>query len=198
MGFYYLSSSTGTTISIDNQNIGQFANGQNLSVGTWYHVALVRNGASHILYVNGTQDASFNNDNSFTSAFFVFGSNATSSFINGSLEQARAWNAALSQSEIQAEMFSETVVRTANLWASWPLISNGNDVSGNGRNLIVLGSPSWVEGINVFSAQNITTENASVASVALVVRHVLTANNILNGSPTLASTVIQQLHKNIY
>ncbi|MET8475428.1 LamG-like jellyroll fold domain-containing protein [Streptomyces sp. NPDC006422] len=56
-------------------------------------------------------------------------------WFNGGLAYVRVWSAVLSQADIEAEWASETVVRTADLWADWPLLTDITDVSGNGRNL---------------------------------------------------------------
>ncbi|GAA2673847.1 hypothetical protein GCM10010400_39970 [Streptomyces aculeolatus] len=56
-------------------------------------------------------------------------------WFNGGLAYVRVWSAVLSQSEIEAEWASATIVRTAGVWANWPMLTGITDVSGNGRNL---------------------------------------------------------------
>lgn len=56
-------------------------------------------------------------------------------WFNGCLAYVRVWSAVLSQAEIEAEWASATIVRTSGVWANWPLLTDINDVSGNGRNL---------------------------------------------------------------
>lgn len=67
----------------------------------------------------------------------LFGRSAgdSSEWFNGGLAYVRVWSAVLSQSEIEAEWASATIVRTAGVWADWPLLTGISDVSGNGRNL---------------------------------------------------------------
>lgn len=59
-------------------------------------------------------------------------------FFRGGINRMRFWNVVLTQSELEAEMASATAVKTANLWADYPLAPGAsflNDVSGNARNL---------------------------------------------------------------
>lgn len=54
----------------------------------------------------------------------------------------RVWSAALSPAELTAERASPTPVRTADLWAHWPLTVHTDltDASGNGRHLSATGT----------------------------------------------------------
>lgn len=67
----------------------------------------------------------------------LFGRSASDAteWFNGGLAYVRIWSAVLSQAEIEAEWASATTVRTTDLWADWPLLTDINDVSGNGRHL---------------------------------------------------------------
>lgn len=67
----------------------------------------------------------------------LFGRSAGDSteWFNGGLAYVRVWSAVLSQAEIEAEWASATIVRTSGVWANWPMLTNINDISGNGRNL---------------------------------------------------------------
>ncbi len=53
------------------------------------------------------------------------------------LAQVRVWTTKLTAIELFVEKQSATAVKTANLWADWPLVGNtdNGDDSGNGRNL---------------------------------------------------------------
>ena len=59
-------------------------------------------------------------------------------FWNGLLAYFRVWTAALTNEEALAEIRSTTPVRTADLWADWPLPSASDltDHSGNGHDLV--------------------------------------------------------------
>lgn len=56
-------------------------------------------------------------------------------WFNGGLAYVRVWSAVLSQAEVEAEWASATIVRTAGVWANWPMLTNISDVSGNGCHL---------------------------------------------------------------
>lgn len=68
-----------------------------------------------------------------------------SEWFNGSLAHFRVWSAELTQEEIEAEWNSTTPVRTADLWAAWPLSEDLNDTSGNNRHLSAGVTPLTVE-----------------------------------------------------
>lgn len=61
----------------------------------------------------------------------------TTEWFNGRLMCVRMWAAVLTQAQIEAEWASILAVRTANLYADWPLLTVGDlrDYSGNGRTL---------------------------------------------------------------
>jgi len=59
----------------------------------------------------------------------------------GKVSCARVWDAALSQAELEAEMASSTIVRTANINTAF-LNDYATDVSGNSRPWTGVGSPT--------------------------------------------------------
>lgn len=67
----------------------------------------------------------------------LFGRSASddTEWFNGGLAYVRIWSAVLTQEEIESEWASSTAVRSDDLWASWPLSDDINDVSGNDRHL---------------------------------------------------------------
>lgn len=129
--------SDGTTLEIGTSYAGNSGGGTSLSTGTWYHIALVRSGASHTLYLNGVSDQTLSNAGTFTTATMGMGSN-TVTWLNGRLACIKVWDAALTQSEIQQEMNVIRPVRTNNLNLWTPNFPGATerlaDYSGNGRN----------------------------------------------------------------
>ncbi|TAN33234.1 hypothetical protein EPN28_02785 [Patescibacteria group bacterium] len=89
---------------IDNGSV-DMTGATSLVVGRWYHAALVRNGDIGYLYLNGVQDASLGGlaaRNAVSNVAMQIGSengSATYAF-NGSIDDARVYNRALSASEI--------------------------------------------------------------------------------------------------
>jgi hypothetical protein len=124
--------------------------GTNLVVGTWYHFALVANGSALDLYLNGVLDANISHSIAGRSAANWMGLGSADSFsaLNGCVAYARAWTDDLSQAEIEDEINSTTAVRTANLWADWPLEVHTDltDVSGNGRGWTASGTLTTEDG----------------------------------------------------
>lgn len=78
-----------------------------LVANTWYHIAIVFNGTTYIVYVNGTIGATINSSSKITStAFnnFRFGSNGTTTF-NGYIDEIR-----LSNNERYTTTFTPTTI----------------------------------------------------------------------------------------
>lgn len=111
--------SAGTNLRIENNNGG--ADGATtLTVGTWYHVALVRNGNDRTLYLNGVVDATYNNANSFTSAGEGFAGNGLTVF-PGYLSALKQYERALTQDEILQEMRTILPKSVSNIYTFSPL-----------------------------------------------------------------------------
>ncbi|MBF9222400.1 endo-beta-N-acetylglucosaminidase [Hymenobacter ruricola] len=121
-----------------------------LTAGTWYHLAATYDGAAMKLYINGGLSASLtaNTTPSVTGAF-SFGRNyANSRCLDGSIDEVRVWDRALSAAEIAAN--SCTVPTTASgLQAYWRLNEAtglvANDLTGHGHTgtLIGMNAADW-------------------------------------------------------
>lgn len=112
------------------------------AVDTWFYVAMT----SHA--TNGVRgywyDASFNLVESKVASITPVGTKSprstvtmshysdTGRYVDGKCAYVRVWDAALTQSEIEAEMASSVIVRTANINTAFGKDS-GTDVSGNSR-----------------------------------------------------------------
>ena len=171
--------------------------GSQLSVGQWYHLAFVRNGTSFSAYINGVLDISATYTISLTPGGLLLGGDTTSSYSDARFQDVGVWSAALSQSEIQAEMNSVgTWARSTNLWAYYPLASNANDIRGNARHLTAA-SIDWEEnysaGVSIIALE-ILTAAPSLESASIGQNHNISAPNITTISPTLAAALVQQLH----
>lgn len=149
---YYASDSLWETAEIQSNNTwfaGTNSNnsgGGTFSANTWYHVALVRSGSTVYLHLNGAAALLTINVGADTmSPEMVMGDwkhTGSDQFI-GRISYARAFTTALTAAQITAEKNSTTPVITASLWGDWPLQSNGNDTSGNGRNWSASGSVTY-------------------------------------------------------
>ena len=140
---YFLAglSSAGDVLLIDAA--GSTTNGSTLSVGTWYHVALTRNGNTKKLYLNGVLDITNTTATTFTSALLLVGSN-TVNFVNGRVAGLKVWEAELTLEEVLQEMHTIRPARFANLYGWWPMLpgsgERARDYSGNGRDFTETGS----------------------------------------------------------
>ncbi len=122
---------------------GSITNATNMAVGAWRKIAISCSGTTGRSYVNtigGTTEVDSGTVSVGTPDGITLGGRApadSSEPFNGRLAYVRVWTAELTQVQIEAEWASTTPVRTANLWASWPLTdaTDLTDHSGNGRNL---------------------------------------------------------------
>lgn len=121
---------------------------QNLPVADWARIAVTVTGSTSRVYValgaagatqlqDGTVGASAGN--SPTSGYTLGGRSIDDpdEWYNGRLAHVRVWSAVLTQAEIESEWASATPVRTANLFADYPLadVTDLADHSGNARHL---------------------------------------------------------------
>lgn len=81
---------------------------------------------------------------SWTPALLALGNDSYDEWVNISLERVRVWDAALTTTELDAEMASATPVRTASLRANWPLTvhTDLNDTTANAYHLTAAGTLS--------------------------------------------------------
>jgi hypothetical protein len=122
---------------------GSVTNATNMAVGAWRKIAISCSGTTGKSYVNtigGTTEVDSGTVSVGTPDGITLGGRApadASEPFNGRLAYVRVWTAELTQTQIETEWASSTPVRTANLWASWPLTDSTDltDHSGNGRNL---------------------------------------------------------------
>lgn len=134
----------GVTLAIRSRTSGAGGNvnGSTISIGTWYHVAMVRASATSLLmYLNGVQDAEATTSAAGRDvatrmelgAQFATDSNR----MDGSVAAKKCWLTNLSQAEVVNEMYTFLPRRLANLYGWWPgLPGSGErikDYSGNGR-----------------------------------------------------------------
>lgn len=121
---------------------GTNVGGTTLSVGTWYHVAMVRESQTSLkAYLNGVLDA--------TATDNITGRVAAQRMEHGAIRSTnaqpsdsrvaaiKAWNTNLTAAEIAQEVQTIRPVRSANLYGFWPAFPTTaerlRDYSGNGR-----------------------------------------------------------------
>lgn len=139
----------GTTIEtrVSVASASTSAAGPSLTVGQWYHVALVRESVTSLkLYVDGVLVSTNTRDVTGRTAVLLIehGVLLTSSSPSDSrVDRIKAWSAALTIAEVQAEMWSIRPQRTDNLYGFWPTWTGADritDYSGNGRDWTASGT----------------------------------------------------------
>src|SRR5262249_47911779 len=120
--------------------------GSNLTLGSWYHVAMTVSGSGSgqfKAYLNGALDIAFDGNPAVTSQRMSIANDSHSEWMDGNVAGVKIYDAVLSQAEIAAEMASSAPVRTTSLNGWYPITSVADaatDYSGNARNLTVTGT----------------------------------------------------------
>ena len=112
---------TGTRIGLWQADF--MTTGTNLTVGQWYHLALINSSTACTVYLDGVQDitrAHAAGALTWTQAYFGTNSLATSEALNGNIGIIKVWNATLTVAEINAEKHIILPQRYANISGWWP------------------------------------------------------------------------------
>jgi hypothetical protein len=127
--------------------------GSALTADVWYYLAIRCNGTSG--YVSrGTESVSMTHSSAGTipsqgSAYRLYvGGTASAYYPVADLAYCRAWNASLSDAELEAERQSATPVRTSNLFGDWRLVDASTKLVnslGGGTNLTAAGAGPWAD-----------------------------------------------------
>jgi hypothetical protein len=122
--------------------LGEIISNQTISLNTWTHIALIYNGTSQSIYINGSLDKSIpgtgNIGNSPQGEAIAigadYGSGMYQNFFNGLIDEVRVWNVARSQNQIQQNMYQSLALNDrVGLVGYWRFEGNYADSSGNGN-----------------------------------------------------------------
>lgn len=131
-----------------------------IQTGVWYHVAATYDGTTWRLYLNGILDGSavanatprFDSIQHASIATALTSTGAAQGYFDGVIDEARIWNFARSESEIQDTLYDELTSGTG-LIGRWGLDENTGTVAGNsiagGSNGTLVNTPTWVPGFPV-------------------------------------------------
>lgn len=146
----FRTSATGTLLQMRTAISGttSIISGSDLTVGTWYHIAIVRESATSCkVYLNGVLDITNTQDITGRAAaadLRFLGRAGTSDPSNCKIAHIKAWSTNLSQADIVREMFSVMPVYPGSMYAWWPCFAGVTerlvDWSGNGRTFTAAGT----------------------------------------------------------
>uniref|UniRef100_UPI0032174D29 DUF1735 and LamG domain-containing protein n=1 Tax=uncultured Draconibacterium sp. TaxID=1573823 RepID=UPI0032174D29 len=120
---------------------GQVQTASDLKAGQWYHWAFVYDGTSLTIYRNGQQDVKFNPPTPKGGAVrfdYMKMISSGSYFVDQcAMSQVRLWKTAISQTQIENNMFFSVNPSNSDLIGYWPMdAGEGNafmDITGNGH-----------------------------------------------------------------
>lgn len=127
------------------------------STGQWYHVAIVYNGSTMSLYINGVMDnytdaetGNINLTDTYSGGFLI-GQSAGGRLLNGYISEARVWTKALTAKELQNNLcyVDPTSEGLLAYWRFNELDTDGSiaDLTGNGHKALPNRAVTFVEGV---------------------------------------------------
>src|SRR6266498_3718923 len=148
--------STGGTLGLNHPLTGTTA----VTSNVWHHAAATYDGTTWKLYLDGALDGTLTlsaprppRSDSIQHAALGTAMNSTgvaAGFFQGTLDEARVWNYARSQAQIDQAMSLE-ITSASGLLGRWGLNDGSGssvaDSSGNGNNGTAVNSPTWTEGL---------------------------------------------------
>jgi Concanavalin A-like lectin/glucanases superfamily/Immunoglobulin domain/Lectin C-type domain/Chitobiase/beta-hexosaminidase C-terminal domain len=121
--------------------------------GGWHHIAATYDGTTKKLYADGvlmgtsTQSGNIS-FNSTTDAIGAFATGGPSEFLNGSIDEVRIWTVARTSAQINQYLNQELTGLEPGLIGYYRFDEGHgtltSDLSGNGRDGLLLNSPAWV------------------------------------------------------
>ncbi|SLM27878.1 exported hypothetical protein [Desulfamplus magnetovallimortis] len=141
---------------IDPYGVGWVATISNTSVnsGNWTHVAVVKNGTSVKLYINGQEDVSGYNDRTPSVDRMLIGKYYfDENYFEGSIDEVRIWNIARTETQISDNMYSELTGSESGLVAYYKINEGSATSLGDSTTNSYTGTlatspnnPTWIEG----------------------------------------------------
>ena len=140
----------------------------NINTGNWVHVAVVKNGTTSTLYINGVSETSGTISGAPTVSSFEIGnlyehSVQQNRYFPGSIDEVRLWSTARTQTEIQNNMYADLAGTETGLTHYYKM-SNGsgttltdNKSSGNCNGTLnngVVWQQPGIGGMNVYTSGN--------------------------------------------
>ncbi|MEI7420845.1 MAG: glycine-rich protein, partial [Prolixibacteraceae bacterium] len=131
--------------------------GTNINTGNWVHVAVVKNGSTSTLYINGVSEASGTIARNPSLNTFDIGNlnehgGQQNRYFPGLIDEVRIWGVARTQTEIQANMSNELTGNESGLTAYYKMSDGSgttltdNKTNGTKYNGTLNNGVSWVAG----------------------------------------------------
>lgn len=121
---------------------GSFTTAVAAVVDRIYLIGYTRSGNTHRFYLDGALVFTFTFDlTGFTAGEVWIGDDSYFDWNDHQFQYFREFDSTLSLDALNAQWQAQVSPIAA--WADYPLVANGNDISGNGRNLTLVGSPSF-------------------------------------------------------
>jgi hypothetical protein len=179
----------GATFTID-----QFDGSTALSPDTWYHVAVVKNGVSITMYLNGVQDGTFTSTNTpalVTSSIIGAGlfNGIVQGFDSKSIDELRVWNIARSGADILAN-YNCAISSQSGLAASYRFnqgVAGGNNITVTTLNDL---SGNFRSGLLTNFGLNGSTSNWVASDIAAPTLNYRTVSSGVWNSPSIWETQV--------
>ncbi len=202
----------GFDLSINGANVIFRYNGSNvtalasLSTNKWYHIAVTYNGTQYIVYIDGFQVATQNgtapttNTNKFLIGAMDRTNNTPISYFDGSIDEVRIWNVALSQTQIQAMMNQEIQANGINVRGvvvpldiaglQWSNLRGYYQMAAGSQTVLASGTINDISGNGVSGKMvNMTTVQSETAPMP----YISNSNNVWDNQNTWLNGAVQKL-----
>lgn len=138
----------GLTCAVAYTEANAFYGPSAVASDTWYHVMLVAEGSTTLLYIDGVQRVSVSHTRTsrVDAGHLRLGNSTVSWFthLDGEMAGWKVWDRALTAGQVAAEAWSYMPSATQNLRAAWPLLANSRtgDWSGLALTLTEVNTPT--------------------------------------------------------
>lgn len=174
---------------------------------TWYHVMLVADGSTTLLYIDGVQRVSVSHTRTsrVDAGHLRLGSSTVSWFtsLDGEMAGWNVWDRALTAGQVAAQAWSYMPVTTQNLRAAWPLLAGSRTAEWGGLGLTLTEVNTPTDGTatpppiafrrHVFTGVPAAAAGGGTGELAATISTTISATGVLpilgTASPSVSATV---------
>ena len=139
---FYIEANSGGNIRVGEFDFDLFTSAQTVNDGGWHNIVFTSDSITSKLYIDGSQTNSVANTFNISADIMEIGRGTSSYYFNGSIDQVRVFNTALTPLEIEALYTEELcicggtvdtldILGDGSCIATYQLDGNANDLSGN-------------------------------------------------------------------